>query len=199
MPQHDVIKQILDISSNINLEFRTSKMPLFIRKFKANKDRKKLRKSIINIQDIILQNPSILVEFEKYVSLKYPPFGKYKNVERVASIDIEADKYTSCICVKLDTPGDYDYCFAYIANNIDDYKITIRYVYQSMKQNILSFIEQVDCIKRSEVKYNTNYLTMSVEDKHYLMRDAIADAIVKVVGEFLNERLDIDERAIKDE
>lgn len=92
-------REILEINRDINLEYRNSKLPLFITNIRVNKRRRRLRKIINKINRNIL--PTELLREYSYYVLNVINDGEYKHCTSVEPYDQQSPEERLILTFKI--------------------------------------------------------------------------------------------------
>ena len=82
-----IIANVLSITNDINLQFRTSKYPIFLKKIIAKRRRRKILLMIEKIHQFPVLDFSFLSEYIKTIYSQYSPYGRYRSCIKIEEIE----------------------------------------------------------------------------------------------------------------
>lgn len=194
-----IIRDLREIDIDINLQYRNSKLPKFIKKIIAGMKRKKLHILINEINDVEQIAVGLLEEYIKIILDTYPPYGRYRN----------------CSKVTIDNNGS----IATFINRIDEEKIAImminlspnlieneeriivtRYTYMVGGKTKFSFGESIQyssfLIRDNDVINDVTKATSSA-DQRKIIKNICIDSLHEDIVYFLREVIERSERVYK--
>ena len=193
-----VITSILDINKSIDLYFRTSKAPLFIKRFQVARRRNKLKSEIEKIHKMKTISGSLLKEYISLLYLYYPPFGVYKNCRKIEPIDADQNKLSMLFEFVINRE---DKVYGIVAlspdSEVND-SYLIRYVWAKDGQTIfanaeenVTYFEDKESYKYYEYPYKTTVQNDIIKDYFVKM---VLDNIYDFIMEFLTRSERITEK-----
>lgn len=195
MAEFNFFKEFINLNSDINLKYRESKYPKFIKNYILKRDRKKLKKIVNNLKsNSDCLSVQLLSEFYDVVYDAYPPFGKYvlkvegadeEGIYKISPIDKEKLLYAiSYVINKKDT---YNIIASFASYEKDNSSYIAKYVFRS-KNNEFEFIdENIDSIK---IDHNISDMYINKET----VRALIANSTLKLMCQYLEDIIERSER-----
>lgn len=193
------ISDIIEINNDINLDYRTSKLPKFIKDIKFKKRRKKLSNMIFDISNIKILTADILQDY----------------FLRVFTVS-ENNKYLHCIRIKMINPSECKYTAAfeftinkdyrgivYVSNNLSetDLEFVVRYVVlNSDNKEIISTTDQnIKNLIRNNIfdKSNnaqTNQYKIDISTLGIVVKSMFFDILSEDITKYLTDELNRSER-----
>lgn len=184
---NNMISNIINIDRDINLEFRQSKLPLFIRKIIAKRKRNKLKKVIHKIKEMDIFPAKLLFDFLKEVHVY---FNYYRSF---VEIQLDENKfYTTVIRLKL---SDTDYILVAIGPCLsDNTKMIIKYTYYTNSQT--KWVNTEDNIEYlvNDRRYEKEDFPYNSNNEQDIIKDLVCKEVIDNVYDYLLETLKRSER-----
>ena len=193
----DYINTILDINKGIDFYYRTSKAPLFIRKFQVKRRRHKLKSQIEKIHKMNGFTASLLKEFISLLHLYYPPYGVYKNCRKIEPIDLDEKKLSMLFEFPINEENK-EYGIVALSpdsENIDSY--LIRYVWTKESKTIFASSEENVTVFKNEESYKYNSYPYSSKVENDIIKDYFVKYILDNIYDFTMEFLNRSERILE--
>lgn len=194
-----IIRELREIDIDINLQYRNSKLPKFIKKMIAGTKRKKLHALINEISDVEQIAVRLLEEYVKIILDTYPPYGRYRNCSKVIMdnngsiatfINRIDERKTAVMMVNLSSN---------IIEN-EERIVIVRYTYMVDGKTRFSFGESVSysnfLVRDNDVINDVSKATSSAE-QHKIIKNICIDSLHEDIVYFLREMIERSERVYK--
>lgn len=194
-----IIRDLREIDIDINLQYRNSKLPKFIKKIIAGMRRKKLHTLINGINDIDQVAIRLLEEYIKIVLDTYPPYGRYRNCSKV-SINNDGSIATFINHIDDKRLAIMMINFSFNLTEGDERIIIIRYTYMIDGKTKFSFGESVlysGFLVRDNDVINDISSTNSSEVQRKIIKNICIDSLHEDIVYFLREMIERSERVYK--
>ena len=191
------INTILEINKGIDLYYRTSKTPIFIKKIKVKRRRSKLKKNIEKIHNLNGFDGSLLKEYISLLYLIYPPYGVYKNCKKIEPIDTNGEKLSMLFEFPINEENKE---FGVVALSPDSEKIDsylIRYIWTKEGKTIFANSDENVSIFKNNKSYDHNSYPYSSKVENDIIKDYFVKFILDNIYDFTMEFLERSERILE--
>lgn len=194
-----IIRDLKDIDIDINLQYRNSKFPKFIKKILAKIKRKKLHVLIDEIKNIDQIPVGLFEEYVKIILDTYPPFGRYRSCSKVI---IDNNESIATFVNYIDEKKIAIMMINFSSNLIENGEkiIIVRYTYMVEGKTRFSFGESVSysgfLVRDNDVINDVSKATSSA-DQHKIIKNICIDSFHEDIIYFLRGMIERSERVYK--
>lgn len=193
-----IIRDLREIDIEINLQYRNSKLPKFIKKQIASIKRKKLHKLIDDIEDIEKIPIELLEEYCMIIYDTYPPYGRYRNCSKI--IDNHNENIATFI-IRIDDKRVAVTMINMSENLIENEErfVILRYTYIIEGKTKFSYGEQYrysDFLIRDNDTIN-DVTRANLNDQKKIIKNICIDALHQDIVYFLKDLIERSERVYK--
>lgn len=182
------IREIINIDKQINMEYRTSKKPEFIKNFITKRRRAKLKKTINGIKSHVLLPSELLSEYIKEINSNYT---KHQHCINVGYVSEKGNMLMANFRVRVQ---EHD-LFVTIGPEKEDYSsYIIRYLYSKDGQTIFSFTDENISYLEDNKRYETEEYPYKSHVVNDVLRDLFARTIINDIHKYLMDVVKRSER-----
>ena len=192
MQDNNIIKQISDINADINLNYRNSKLPKFIKNIIVSSKRKQLRKTIKKMESTTYIPVVLLSNYIEILSYTYPPFGRYEDCFKITPVNEDKGLYAAIFEIKLENDKLLIVSLAPVDENNNQFMIT--YKLASEGKVIVSFTDE--SVTSLEIKdlINLTKTDFKSQDEYQYCRDIFCDTVIDNISKYLYDMIERSER-----
>lgn len=187
-----IIADILSVTSDINLQYRTSNYPLFVKRIIAKRRRKKILSVIDKINRLKVVESSLIEDYIGSIYAQYPPFGKFNCCLKIEEIE----NGTGELCALFKFPiNEENKQYGTVALSPDSKNGTylIRFVWNDDITVKFAFAEENVKFLEDTKSYESSY-PYSIKIENMVIKDCFCKAILKDINEFLLSAVKSSER-----
>lgn len=188
-----IITNILAVTNDINLKFRTSAYPIFIKKIIARRRRKKIISTIEKIHNFSVVDFSLISDYINNIFFRYSPYGRY-------------GRYRSCFKIEQIENGNGELCalFKFPINEENNQYGTValspiggtylmRFVWNDDVNAKFAFSEDNVLFLENTKSYETSY-PYSAKIENTVIKDCFVKALLDDIYEYLLSAVKSSER-----
>ena len=187
-----IITDILSVTNDINLQYRTSNYPLFVKKFIAKRRRKKILSVIDKINNLKVIDSFLIEDYIKSIYIQYPPYGRFNYCLKIE----EAENGNGELCALFKFPiKEENKQYGTVALSPDSKNSTylIRFVWNDDITTKFAFAEENVKFLENTKSYESSY-PYSIKIENMIIKDCFCKAILKDINEFLLDAVKSSER-----
>lgn len=197
MENDSILTLVMEINKGINLQFRTSKAPLFFRKFMANKRRIRVKRIINRLHDLKDIEKSLISDYIRLLYSLYSPNGTYKNCIRIEPLDQDSTLLSALFEFHIN--NDTDEIGIVTLSPDTDNSYLIKYMWLRNGITIFSnFVENKKVLINKET-YNSISKPYLPKYEADIIHDSFCKCIMDNIYTFLMEDIERSERLINND
>jgi len=187
---NNIIEEIKKIDADINLQYRKSKLPVFIKNIITSKKRNKLKKVISKIEKQNIIPVKLLFDYIKTLYYTYPPYGRYNSCIRVSPVTTEENGlFVAIFDIILDN-GILN--VSIMTSNKENTLCSIAYNYNIDSNSIFSFTdEDKEFLETSISDINIDFTS---KDNYQKARDVFCTVVIRDITKYLYDMIKRSER-----
>lgn len=171
--ENTFINEIININKQINIEYRTSKKPEFIKRFITKRRRDKLKRTVESIRSHVCLPSVLLGGYIKEINANYSTY------QHCIGISTVYDNSNLLMANFKFNVFDHD-LFVTVGPEKDDYSsFIIRYLYSLQGQTIFSFTDE----NISFLEDNKRYASEEYPYKSHVVNDVLRDYFARFIRE----------------
>lgn len=188
MMESTIINNIISINKEINIEYRTSKKPEFIKTLIAKRRRNKLKKIIETIKSYVYLPSKLLAEYIREINANY---GKHQHCINIGYVSDNSHLLMANFRVRIQ---EYDLFVTVGPEKEDNSSFIIRYLYSKDGQTIFSFTDENITFLEDNKRYENEEYPYKSHIVNDVLRDIFAKTVIEDIYKYLMDTIKRSER-----